>query len=113
MVNITKSPNIVNQKVDTEWCVARRDYEDGRNTKCNCTKICKSIASGYANGKKYYMPSSLDEFIKQLLLEGSDDDDGADDDADGDADGDVDDFLPRSRVSDESIFLRRISFFQC
>ena len=35
LTNITKSPNIVNQKVDTKWCVARRDYEDGRNTARN------------------------------------------------------------------------------
>ena len=37
---------------------------------------------GYADGKKYYMPSSLDEFVKQVQLEESGDDDDADDEGD-------------------------------
>ena len=66
--NITKSPNIISQQLSDGWLTKRRAEEEARKNHCTCKTICDNIAQARADGKKYFMPLGLDDFVTDQKL---------------------------------------------
>ena len=67
------NPTILRVKLTPEWLDDRQATEEAEARGCMCVSLCKSLRTGIGEGKKYFLPAALSNYVNSLPNDSDDD----------------------------------------